>query len=462
MFYFYLLFAFVVMYLDLRMWKGLTPLVVAFSGVTFIAVLHSTVGRYFGFAAVDPRVFGYISYFISVGFASSLCVFAIFSTFRKPQNEAEHLRSPESCSVESRGGEVCSIESRPTAAGLFPCDTFNNKAAAYLFLSSIFLLLAFLAYSIRHAYVTTGVVSGEGFEHALSFGVVGHSFALLMACVPFLYLFFKLSAHRHVRRLCFALLVLSFIFLFMKQIKYWVLVPLVWIMILNFRLEGFRLNVSLLYKSLVVAAVAVLLFFLVYLFQVVSGNNGAAGLDFSALFFNIFYHLLGYAFSGLIVFSSLIEDGVFDMLNYKDIAVAFEGFSNILSVTLGRGRYEGEQFVIEFYVLDSVLNKTGNVGTLWADFMLYMGVFAYPVYFLMFFSLYFLFMISRSSFLAFMYYTGVVSFFFFSWFASYFKLLSPYEIPVLSLFIAAILLLLPRIGRLKLQKADNSIAGRSS
>ena len=120
--------------------------------------------------------------------------------------------------------------------------------------------------------------------------------------------------------------------------------------------------------------------------------------------------------------------------------------SNILSSLVGKGVYEGEHVLINFYVLDDGFGKTGNVGTLWADFMLYMGVFAFPVYFLLYFAVYLLFMLSKAYFVCFIYYSGIVSFLFFSWFSSYFKLLSPYEVPILSAFIALLLVLLSNAG----------------
>jgi hypothetical protein len=446
------------MYIELKMWKALTPLIVAFSGITVISVLHSTLGGYLGFFDVNPEVFLYISYFLAIAFASSLFVFLIFSYTRIQHSYlATGSQSTRACAPDgSRIDNTDLNKSGLVAADLIPGRVFDNSFAAYLFLGAVLLLLIFVLYSILRAYVSAGEIAGEEFEHALSYGIVGHSFALLMACVPFLYLFSKLSVSRYVRRLCFAFLVLCFLFLFMKQVKYWVLVPLIWILVISFRLYGFSFNMSLFYKGVGGSAIAIILFFIVYLVQIVSGNDGVSALDIPVLLLDIFYHLLGYAFSGLLVFSSLIDDGVFYTLNYKDAAVAFEGLFNILGALVGGGLYDGDHFVIEFYVLDDVFNKTGNVGTLWADFLIYMGIFAFPIYFIMFFLLYFLFMLSRFSFLAFIYYTGIVSFLFFSWFSSYFKLLSPYEIPLLSVFVAVLLIFLSRVKVGRVEAMGNS------
>lgn len=447
MFYFYLLFFLVVMFIELKIWQALTPLIVAFSGITVISVMHSTFGGYLGFIKVHPEVYLYISCFLAISFASSLFVFVIFYFSRVGRsNLSAGFQVTRACSSAKKKSDNNSLNKLCLAtADLAPSRIFNNNFVAYLFLNAVSLLMMFVLYSVLRAYFSVGRIAGEEFEHALSYGVVGHAFALLMACVPFLYLFVKLSASRWVRRMCFVSLILALIFLFMKQVKYWVLVPLIWILVINFMLYGFKFNMRLFYKVLGMSAVAIILFFTVYFVQVVSGNNGVGGLDIPELILNVFYHLLGYAFSGLIVFSSLIDDGFFVSLNYKDAAVAFEGLFNIFSALVGGGGYDGDHFVIDFYVLNEVFYKVGNVGTLWADFIIYMGFFAFPIYFVMFSLLYFLFMLSRFNFLAFIYYTGLISFLFFSWFASYFKLLSPYEVPILSLFVAVLLIFLSRI-----------------
>ena len=442
MFYLYLLFYLFVVYVELKLWRELTPVIISFSGITVIAVLHATLGRYLGFLEVDPKVF----LFLLIAFVASLFAFIIFSSCRRPRQFATANDGPALYSSMFEKSNNDLTFSKSSGDGGFSNVFFHKKNVAYLFLSSVFLLLAFLAYSILNAYLSTGGISGQMYERALTYGVVGHCFALLMSCVPFLYLFYKNSPIRFVRRLCALFLIFAFVFLFMKQVKYWVLVPLVWITIINFKLNGFRINFSFLYKVLGLVAVAVALFYTVYFLQVIDGRGGTDGLDFYQLNLSIFYHLLGYLFSGLIVFSSLIEDGFFLEIIYRDIAVAFNGLSNILSSLVGKGVYEGEHVLINFYVLDDGFGKTGNVGTLWADFMLYMGVFAFPVYFLLYFAVYLLFMLSKAYFVCFIYYSGIVSFLFFSWFSSYFKLLSPYEVPILSAFIALLLVLLSNAG----------------
>ena len=189
MFYIYICLFFMVLFFELKLWKTLTPTVVVFSGITLISVLHFLFGGYLGFIEVNPKVYAYISCFLTASFGSSVFVFLLFNFTRLrylcvcdnfTQNRTSATGSAYKPSLFRPGIVI---------AGIIPGRIFSNNVTVWFFSAFVLLLLIFVFYSILRAYYSLGSLTGEGFEHSLTYGIVGHSFSLLMACVPFLYMF---------------------------------------------------------------------------------------------------------------------------------------------------------------------------------------------------------------------------------------------------------------------------------
>lgn len=436
MYFFFLISVLIVFIIEWKLWRTLTPTIISFGGVAVISLIHATVGRYMGFFDVNPMVYLYISGFLFTSFFSSLIVFFIFNLSRNKITTSEVYSDNFFLSHAPKDQRINNYRKDYNLIGpLFKSRNINNT-----FLIFVFTMLCFIFYSVLKAYFRLGVITGEAFENELSFGVVGHAFALLMACLPFLYILSKSAYSANLKKISMIFLIVSLSLLFMKQIKYWVLVPVIWLSLIYFKIYSHRISVSFLVKLFWIFLICVALFYSVYLFQILYWS-GFSGGEIKESSMSIVYHMFGYMFSGIMTFSSLIEDGLLNELMYRDIGVAFQGLSNILAILSGGSLYAGEIFTINFYVLDSVYQKTGNVPTIWGDFLLYLGFFSYPIYFILYFIIYCLLVASRFSPIIFFYYTGLVSFLFFSWFASYFKLLSIYEVPLLSMVVATMVVL---------------------
>ncbi len=414
MFVIYLLISLLIFVLEFKIWRTITPTIIIFSGVTVVLTLHFLFSSTLEFVQLNSIIFIYLFIFLLISFISSLLSF-LFIYNNNSIIDSHHIKK-------------ISIK-------LFAKEKM-------IFSISMFLLLIFIFYAIIKAYKTVGIMAGDNFEYLLSYGIVGHSFALLMACTPITYLFFNFSTTILFKRFFLMILCISLFFLFLKQVKYWSLVPSVWIAIINFHLYGVKFNLKFLLKIISLILLSVMIFFFTYLFSLyVFGVD----VDFYYKMYDTAYHFIGYLFSGIIVFSSLINDGYFNELPYRDVCGTFTGACNIIDFFRGLGLYSEENiFIIDFYTLENVFNKKGNVPTLWGVFMLHLGWTSFIFYFLLSLFIYFIFILSRTRLPFFLYYTGLISFMFFSWFASYFALLSIYEIPLLSLFVIWFLLIFPQ------------------
>ena len=412
MFIIYLLISLLIFALEFKIWRTITPTIIIFSGITVVSTLHFLLWSTLEFIQVNSIIFIYLSIFLLISFTSSLL---LFFSYKKNSIIDSHYTKKISINI------------------------FTKAEAILIFLILMLFLLAFIFYAITEAYKTTGIMAGENFEYLLSYGVVGHSFALLMACTPITYLFFNFSTTIFSKRFFLMILCISLFFLFLKQVKYWSLVPSVWIAIINFHLYGVKFNFKFLLKLISFVLLSIIIFFSTYLFGFYAFG---VDIDIYHKIYDTAYHFMGYLFSGIIVFSSLVNDGYLYELQYRDVCATFTGACNIIDFFRGLELYSGDNiFMIDFYTLDNVFNKKGNVPTLWGVFMLHLGWTSFIFYFLLSLFIYFIFVLSRTRLPVFLYYTGLISFMFFSWFASYFALLSIYEIPLLSLFVISFFLI---------------------
>lgn len=408
------MFSMFIFWVDFKVWKRITPIIIIYFGVAFLSLAHALISQPLDLREINPTIFIYLSIFMLISFASSLSIYIITNQFRRnkiKQNTKQYYLQKNKQALS---------------------QLFSNQKKAKLFLKFLLMLVTYNLFSIFSAYKKIGILSGEDFEGALSYGLVGHSFALLMACAPVTYMFYKNLHKTRLKNIFLALLVVSILLLFLKQVKYWVLVPLIWIGIINIYTGNHNLNMKTIATLVMYVLIPILFFFGSYVFIL---YNFETSLDFSEIIHSTFYHLLGYLFSGLIVLSSLIHDGFLDPLIYRDACDVFSGICNIAYKFSGQELNNSKPFLIPFYQIDNIYGKTGNVPGLWGVFLIHLGWFSIPFYLFLSTFIYFIFWVSERNIIFFLYYTGIISFMFLSWFASYFGLLTIYEVPLFSAFI---------------------------
>ncbi|EJL89599.1 DUF6337 family protein [Pantoea sp. GM01] len=387
--------SFLCCYIDYRIWHKLTPLMISYIGVFIIVVTHYFIGERLGFVSIDENVFLYLSIFITVGLIASLacyCATLFFVTY-----DLNHHSTNKFYDSSTRISVI----------------TFS-------------LLIALLClYYIINSWYKLGTLVSEDFEGLLTYGLAGHSFAILVSLLPFLLKAFFSKKNKYI----LSLIIFIFLLLFMKQVKYWVMIPLVW-MIWYSIYSGF-LKIDFLksfFISIVCALMLFLLFFLVYFMKVVLNAQNQT-IDYSILTYDILIHFFGYLYSGVLTFSAYIEQGVFSSLYPKDILGLFSGPLNVINILVNNDLMTLD-IVRPFVTLNTTSNSVGNVPTLWGTLLISAGYVSFIVYFFVMFFIYFLQWCARFSTLAAINYTFLTSFLFFSWFDYYYYLLMPFEVCV--------------------------------
>ena len=419
-FYILILYGF---YLDFYFWRNITPLIISFSGVLIISLLYDLFGGLLGFIDVEPLIYLYILTFFFCGLIAS--ILAAFITRKMTVNTSSDwvvIRNKIECSYKSIN--------------------------FFLFFTMIISIVCTVGIFV--SYKSTGYFYGDDYERILSQGIIGHSYALLLSISPFLFIFSKQDSCSKFQRLSLKfLLVLILFLLFMKQVKYWVIVPMIWFFLINLYLYNKGI-LDFIKKSAVVLIAILLLFFMVYFYKIIISSGDV---DIILAINQIANHFLGYLFSGLLVFSSMIRDGTFNSSISLDIFVIFNGGINFISTVIGQGLYHGKELIIPFYKLSSS-GLTGNVGTIWATFLLYSGWYSFILFSAVIFLLSIFFCLAKRSFSFFILYTCLSSFMALCWFASYFALLSSIEVPFLSLCICVFFALF-RNGKMNISKKTN-------
>lgn len=380
-------------YLDYSCWKRLTPCIVSFIGVYFILLIYELVGEQLGFIALNDFVYFYISIFYLCGFLASIIAAVIFARIEKisPPVEKFHL--------------------------------FDYGSRAKRLITSITILICIVcSYHILTAYYELGSFVSEDFEGKLTYGFAGHSFAILMATVPFLVEIFL----REKKKRYLLLILFVFSLLFLKQVKYWVMIPLVWMVWYIISGRYIELSIKKYFTiSLQLFISLFILFFSVYFMKVIMSNQGS--LDYTAVLFSIMIHFLGYLFSGILTLSNYEMLGLYNNLSFNDGLGLLAGFLNLFNVILGNDLLNLE-LVRPMLSLNLIYNSVGNVPSLWGTMLLAAGNYAFIFFFMMIFILSILCGMAKHSKLSLIIYTFLTSFLFFSWFDYYYYLLTPYEV----------------------------------
>lgn len=397
-------------YIDFKIWQRISPCTVSFLGVYFILIIHLLIAEPLGFVDIDDQLYLYLLIFYLIGFIASVLAAVIFW---------EGKRGRQSIPLSPAGFE------------------FSRRAEKVILLLSI-ILCGFASYNIYTAYISVGSFVSDDFENMLTYGVAGHIFALLMAMLPFV-----MDVYIKERKKIFGIIiVLIFILLFMKQVKYWVMIPLVWMP--WYLICGGFIKLSLkkyITLSMMVIGLLLLLFFSVYFMKVYFSSADSSALDYGAVINDIAIHFFGYLFSGILAFSTYIKMGFYNSLVVHDGLGLFSGILNIFNVTTG-----SELISLNLYrpmiELNTLSGSIGNVPSLWGTILLASGYFSFILFFFIIFLLSILSGLSRNSKCLLIVYTFLTSFMFFSWFDYYYYLLTPYEVSVfciiLYLFLKAI------------------------
>jgi len=239
--------------------------------------------------------------------------------------------------------------------------------------------------------------------------------------------------HADKNKLALFLLIFILILLFMKQVKYWVMIPFLWMVWYSVVSGYIKLTfgrVVLLSLSIVVLLMA--FFFLVYFMKVVFSSNSQS-IDYGAVIYDIMIHFFGYLYSGILTFSVYLRQGIFNNLVANDLMGLFAGPVNVLNLILGE-KLINLDIVRPFVILNKYSGTVGNVPSLWGTLLMAGGYFSFGIYFLVIFFVSVLQWFSKFSNLALMIYTFLTSFLFFSWFDYYYYLLMPFEVSMLCVF----------------------------
>lgn len=380
--------------LDYFCWKRLTPCIVSFVGVYLILLTYEFVGQPLGFIALNNYVYFYILLFYLCGFLASISAAILFSRIDK-------IKTP-----------------------IIDFSLFNYGHRAKYFITNIALLMSLIcAWHIFSAYHELGSFVSEDFEARLTYGFAGHSFAILMATLPFLVeIYLKEKKKKYI-----FFIAMIFILLFMKQVKYWVMIPLVWMV--WYIISGKFIQLSIrkyIIISFQLLIMLLVLFFSVYFMKVIMSNQSGS-LDYFSVIFSIMIHFLGYLFSGILTLSNYEGLGLYNNLTFTDGLGLLAGFLNIFNAITGSDLLTLE-LVRPMLSLNTVYGAVGNVPSIWGTMLLSAGNYAFLFFFIMIFLLSILCGMSRHSKLMLIIYTFLTSFLFFSWFDYYYYLLTPYEV----------------------------------
>ncbi|MCT4706782.1 DUF6337 family protein [Enterobacteriaceae bacterium H16N7] len=314
-----------------------------------------------------------------------------------------------------------------------PCNNINVIYSSDLrrrVLQFSFVITLLCCYFIYRAWSSAGSFVSDDFESSLTFGLAGHMFSILVALIPFVLKCY----HSKRTKTVFIFIIFILFLLFMKQVKYWVMIPLVWIFWYSIVAGYIKISLKkLVVLCLVIAASLISLFFSVYFMKVVL-SNGGSDVNYSVLFYDIMIHFFGYLYSGILTFSVFLSKGMYTNVIANDIIGLFAGPLNLINVFLGEDLLN-LTLPRTMEVINSQTGTTGNVPTIWGTLLLAAGYYSYVIYFLIIFFASFLQWMTKYSSLYSILYTFMTTFLFFSWFDYYYYLLMPFEVFVLcSLF----------------------------
>jgi hypothetical protein len=392
--------AFVVVALDVKLWRTLTPNAIAILPTTLVVLVADAVTPRMGFFRPSQEIYLAIALLFACGGLGSFLA-------------ATALRNEP--------------ESRPFSIAL---DGGRDTRTLTAMLGLACALLTFYMYL---AFKRVGNMYEEEFSDALAGGVAGHLGLFIMLATPVLVL-----CRAKGDRLAACIVVAAFVLLVLRQVKSWVIVPIIFSTLLLFYAGKFGNARATLLKAALIALGLVGVFFLVYLIWVVAYNEFDVGVDqlIDSLEW-IAVHFLGYLVSGVVAFSELVARG--PLLDYNDPLYLVGTFRNVVAVAQGDSTTSAVGST--FLQISADHDVGSNVFSMWGTLMHRSGAWAFPLYALMIFALTLLLQIGRRHRYALYLYCFLASFLAIAWFEYYYYHANVYFAPI---WLAVISLLVRR------------------
>lgn len=385
--------------LEVAVWRRLTPNVIAAFPCFVVVALATLVTPYFGFVRPVADLYLILAVFFAVGCLGSLTVVFLFRRYT-----AIYVTRP-SFDLQGRGVLCLKV------------------LAAVLCL--------FVALKSYLAYLAIGNIHDEEFSKILSHGAAGHSLVFLMIAAPVL-----LFACRRSDWVALLIVIASFALFFLRQVKGWFVVPVLFCFFMYWYAGRFRLDGRGALTAFLLLCLMVLMFFFVYLLGWASRSGFQ--LSFESLYSAleaISVHFMGYLVSGVLGFSELIRSST--ELVGKDCHYLVASIYNILAAIQG----EVPMSVVSdgFFVISEQHGKGSNVYTLWGTLLLRAGWLSFIVYLLLMMMLTALMVVQSRNGLIFLIYCYLVSFMAIGWFDYYYFHLAVYEGAILLMVMSVLL-----------------------
>ncbi len=286
-------------------------------------------------------------------------------------------------------------------------------------------LVCIVLMHIRELSLMYGV-SSDIFEQKMSGGFIGHSLVFLMASLPFLYLLYKDGSVS--KYTLFIVISLIFLSLFLKQVKSWVMIPMVFLLFIFLSFSDDSGGRKRFIYSFLVLVFSALLFFLVYFFKKINSDSGT-DVDFLETFHDILKHFLFYLFSGVGAFSEGINNGLDKTVGwYLPFMPIVHSIEKILGNDLTPAVSNAG------FIINASYPRLSNVFTMFGTLWVNMGYMSF-VYYSIVVALLTVLSIRRESVIMSFIYLFFASFAVFSWFDFYYFHLTVYEVPIFMIFI---------------------------
>lgn len=383
----FLMAAAITIFLEATFWRRLTPNLVAAIPTTILVTVATLVTPYFGFVNPSTELYLLLSLFFLTGSLSSLlmgCIFRGRNSFR-------------------------------TITTSFSIHGQNLHWLKFLLLVACFIAL----YKAAQAYLLIGNLHDEEFSNLLSHGVAGHALVFCMVAAPVLFF-----SRKKGDRLALFIIAISFLLLFLKQVKGWLIIPILFAILLQWhsgrlQIRGFG-GIWLAFLPLLMTAI----FFAAYLLGWSSRSGFALSWDdaYSAAE-SISIHFLGYLVSGVLGFSEILRTST--ALGGEKPEYLIATLYNILAFIQGNPPISP---ISEIFISTNALrDKASNVYTIWGTLFLRSGITSFFIYFLLIAGLSALLGIAHRNRFIFLLYCYLASFLALGWFDYYYFHLSVYE-----------------------------------
>ncbi|WP_088541379.1 DUF6337 family protein [Escherichia coli] len=374
-----------------KFWQRLTYNSLVNIPLFIIIIVYQISGETFGFKELNENVYLYFSVFLILGSFIEICMVLLFRGLYNNQ--------------------------MPIKAAVNVPKTF-----CYLVIFISFLVLFFASLFARQY----GLVSEE-FEGKMASGFVGHLLVFLMITPPFIYLAY--ANKKITKSLFFFCVSLVFICLFLKQVKSWIMIPIVYFFVMYLYFNKVNKKKITLY-SLCAAITLFMLFFLVYSLKAIIINPESNLLE---LFSQIYQHFLFYLFSGVGGFSEYLHANTNDLTdNWYVLVLPVVNIINMITAGTMESAINSKIYIINYEI-----DRGSNVFTIYGTMWMYLKYYAFLFYGFIVALQAFLY-ISRKNYVACSVFWMITSFGLFSWFDYYYFLLGAYEAPLYILVLAII------------------------